>query len=49
MMIGPEGDFSSNEIQTAYQLGFSGINLGNLRLRTETAAIAVCAAFQLSH
>lgn len=49
VMIGPEGDFSSNEIQTAYQLGFSGINLGNLRLRTETAAIAVCAAFQLSH
>lgn len=49
VMIGPEGDFSPNEIKAAYEHGFSGINLGTQRLRTETAALAVCAAFHLSH
>lgn len=40
VLIGPEGDFSEQEIQQAYDLGFKGITLGNQRLRTETAALS---------
>ena len=42
VMIGPEGDFSPEEIEAASAMGISGLNLGNRRLRTETAAMAVC-------
>ncbi|NUO00903.1 MAG: 16S rRNA (uracil(1498)-N(3))-methyltransferase [Saprospiraceae bacterium] len=42
ILIGPEGDFSPEEIQKALDYGFSGINLGPHRLRTETAGIAAC-------
>lgn len=42
LMIGPEGDFSTNEIQSAVQKGFQPITLGDRRLRTETAAIMAC-------
>ena len=38
--IGPEGDFSQNEIDAALSCGFKAISLGEKRLRTETAAIA---------
>lgn len=37
--IGPEGDFTSNEINDALQLGWKEVNLGPSRLRTETAGI----------
>ncbi|MDC7993483.1 16S rRNA (uracil(1498)-N(3))-methyltransferase [Altibacter sp. HG106] len=40
--IGPEGDFSSEEIKTAHDASFQFIDLGNYRLRTETAAIVAC-------
>jgi len=39
IMIGPEGDFSENEIQKATSLGFVSVTLGESRLRTETAGI----------
>lgn len=39
ILIGPEGDFSKEEIQLAQENGFTGISLGNQRLRTETAAL----------
>lgn len=39
ILIGPEGDFSKEEIQTAEKQGFTGISLGNQRMRTETAAL----------
>lgn len=39
ILIGPEGDFSKEEIELAQQNGFTGISLGNQRLRTETAAL----------
>ena len=39
ILIGPEGDFSKEEIQLAETNGFTGISLGNQRLRTETAAL----------
>lgn len=42
ILIGPEGDFSPNEIRQAMQAGFEPISLGESRLRTETAGIAVC-------
>lgn len=44
--IGPEGDFSANEITKAKQHGFSSISLGNERLRTETAGLVATTLFQ---
>jgi 16S rRNA (uracil1498-N3)-methyltransferase len=45
ILIGPEGDFSTDEITTALQHGFEAVSLGDTRLRVETAgifAVAVC-------
>lgn len=42
ILIGPEGDFSPEEVQMAIAHGFSEINLGKSRLRTETAGIVAC-------
>lgn len=42
ILIGPEGDFSSEEINLAKQNGFVAISLGKSRLRTETAGIKAC-------
>lgn len=42
VLIGPEGDFSSEEIEKATNAGFQPVSLGNSRLRTETAAIVAC-------
>ena len=42
ILIGPEGDFSSSEIESALTENFIPISLGATRLRTETAAIAAC-------
>jgi 16S rRNA (uracil1498-N3)-methyltransferase len=42
IMIGPEGDFSTEEINSAVGRGFKSIHLGPSRLRTETAGIAAC-------
>ncbi len=42
ILIGPEGDFSSEEIEHALQKGFVPVSLGANRLRTETAGIAAC-------
>ena len=39
VLIGPEGDFTLAEIQTAISKGWKPISLGNNRLRTETAAL----------
>lgn len=46
IVIGPEGDFSNEEIQKAFEKGFTAVSLGNSRLRTETAALVAC---QLIH
>lgn len=40
VLIGPEGDFSPAEVETAVQHGFRPVSLGTSRLRTETAALA---------
>jgi 16S rRNA (uracil1498-N3)-methyltransferase len=42
ILIGPEGDFSEEEINDAIIKGFKAVHLGNSRLRTETAGIAAC-------
>lgn len=40
VLIGPEGDFSIDEVKAAIAAGFQPISLGRSRLRTETAALA---------
>ncbi|NMH88074.1 16S rRNA (uracil(1498)-N(3))-methyltransferase [Flavivirga algicola] len=42
ILIGPEGDFSTKEIELALQNNFIPVTLGDTRLRTETAAIVAC-------
>jgi len=42
ILIGPEGDFSLNEITSALKQGYSPVSFGNSRLRTETAALVAC-------
>ncbi len=42
VLIGPEGDFSTEEVAYAVKNGFKEISLGNSRLRTETAALTAC-------
>ncbi len=42
ILIGPEGDFSTSEIELALTSGITPVTLGNSRLRTETAAIVAC-------
>ena len=42
ILIGPEGDFSEEEVNMATEKGFIPISLGNSRLRTETAGVAAC-------
>ena len=49
MLIGPEGDFSKEEIELSYQYGFQAVTLGNARLRTETAGIVACHSLNLLH
>ncbi len=42
VLIGPEGDFSPREIEEATKAGFEHLDLGQTRLRTETAGVVVC-------
>jgi len=42
ILIGPEGDFSKEEVDAAIEAGFKPVSLGMNRLRTETAALAAC-------
>jgi len=42
ILIGPEGDFSKEEVLKAISLGFVPVSLGNSRLRTETAGVVAC-------
>lgn len=46
ILIGPEGDFSAEEIKMALDAGFTPVSLGDARLRTETAALV---ALQTCH
>jgi 16S rRNA (uracil1498-N3)-methyltransferase len=42
ILIGPEGDFSTKEIELALAENYIPVSLGETRLRTETAAIVAC-------
>lgn len=42
ILIGPEGDFTMEELQLAQQNGYKSVTLGENRLRTETAGIYAC-------
>lgn len=42
VLIGPEGDFSPEEIEMARNAGFEPVTMGDNRLRTETAALVAC-------
>jgi 16S rRNA (uracil1498-N3)-methyltransferase len=47
VLIGPEGDFSEQEVKSAISAGYRQISLGENRLRTETAAIVACHTINL--
>jgi 16S rRNA (uracil1498-N3)-methyltransferase len=49
VLIGPEGDFNSREIELARAKGFLPVHLGKSRLRTETAALAACLIVNLAN
>ena len=42
ILIGPEGDFTQDEIRQALQYNFTEVSLGDNILRTETAGLVVC-------
>ena len=42
ILIGPEGDFSPEEVEKALKTGFIPVSLGESRLRTETAGVVAC-------
>ena len=42
ILIGPEGDFSEEEVELSKEQGFIPVSLGTSRLRTETAALTAC-------
>jgi len=48
VLIGPEGDFSIEEVRQAVDAGFRSVSLGESRLRTETAGLAAVMMMQLS-
>ena len=47
VLIGPEGDFTTQELDLAVEAGYAGLSLGASRLRTETAGLMVCAGVRL--
>ena len=47
ILIGPEGDFSPEEVEKALKTGFIPISLGESRLRTETAGVVACCMVNL--
>ncbi len=49
ILIGPEGDFSPEEVAMAKENGFQEVKLGPSRLRTETAAVVACHTINLKN
>ena len=48
VLVGPEGDFSIDELRKAVANGYQSVHLGKSRLRTETAGLAAVMMMQLS-
>lgn len=49
VLIGPEGDFSIDEVRLALSHGFISVDLGKSRLRTETAGLSALMMMQLAN
>ncbi len=49
VLVGPEGDFSRNELEFAFKAGFQKVSLGPNRLRTETAGLAAVMILNLAN
>lgn len=49
ILIGPEGDFSFEEIKIALELGWKGVELSKFRLRTDTAVVSSLCAISMFH
>jgi 16S rRNA (uracil1498-N3)-methyltransferase len=49
ILIGPEGDFTTEEIKKAKARGYLPVSMGKTRLRTETAAIVACTTVALAN
>jgi 16S rRNA (uracil1498-N3)-methyltransferase len=49
VLVGPEGDFSENEVQEAQANGFLPVSLGSNTLRSETAGLVACHTIALLH
>ena len=49
VLVGPEGDFSREEVALAESMGFRSVSLGKSRLRTETAALVAAHLMNLAH
>ena len=49
LMVGPEGDFTEEEVSRALKAGYLPFHLGDSRLRTETAALYITTAISLHH
>jgi 16S rRNA (uracil1498-N3)-methyltransferase len=47
ILIGPEGDFTADEVNESLSEGFSIVSLGNKRLRTETAGVMACSIINI--
>ena len=48
VLIGPEGDFSIDEVKMAIEAGWQSVHLGKSRLRTETAGLSAVMMMQLA-
>ena len=49
VLVGPEGDFSVDEVRLALQNGYRSVTLGRSRLRTETAALVAVHMMQMKN
>ena len=49
VLIGPEGDFTSEELSKAIQSGYKPLSLGENRLRTETAGLLLAACYYMKN
>ncbi len=47
ILVGPEGDFSEEELDAAITAGYRPLHLGESRLRTETAGVHICSAISI--
>ena len=47
ILVGPEGDFTEEEVEAALRSGYKPLHLGESRLRTETAGVHICSAISI--